>query len=377
MQTEQEAVNFDVPEIGATADVGSTIDIQMDQLNLGELNSFGRQRNLLPDSDETHRLTITINLFEYEIAENEQEKLFCDDDNDEKHDGPVEESCDEVNLKLETTVNKNENNETQGDSNLIETSEDDQEYDHPIASDNYVVPNSNTDRRVTQTNLKCTICPYKDLVGWKMLTKHYIRKHPGKEIAHSRLAERFKLDDIIACPVSSTLTESDRFRFKSICLFCDQWYYLDSSKWEKHMVSHTGECPFECRKCGSKLFEDLHKRCNSRNNIPINGPHEFKENKLYGYVCKLCSFVQLDKKNIYNHIENQHQVMPIEESIAEIFLINVTETASKPSDTDMSIQVDSDDEDVKPLVKLIKKPTLEMLNECVDLTLTDSEPDVD
>lgn len=383
MQTEHEADNFDVPEIGATADVGATIEIQSDQLILdkfNDVNSFGRPKNSMPDSaDETYRLKITIQLFEYEIAENEQEKLFREDDNDEEHCNSVgEATVEQVEQLMETEVRKYENDKMDVDCNSIETSEDDQEYDHPIASDNYVMPNSNTDRRVTQTNLKCTMCPYKDMVEWKKLTKHYIRKHPDTEIAHSRLAERFKLDEIIANPMCSTVT--DRMLIKSMCLFCDQYYCLNSSKWEKHFVSHTGECPFECRKCGSKLFDDLHKRCNSKNNIAINGPHEFKENKLYGYVCKLCNFVQLDKKNISKHIDNQHQAMQNEESVAEIFLINVTETASSPSNIDglHIVEVDSDSEDDKPLNKILpQKSPSKVFSDTIDLTITDSDPDID
>lgn len=392
METEQEADSFDVPEIGATADIGAiTSDIQSDQLNLDEfndVNSFGRPKNLFPNlADETHRIKITIGLHEYEMAENELEKQLRKDDNDEEHgkssisiDEPTVEKCEKADQKPETIVEKDEYDEMHVDFNSIETSEDDLEYDYPILSENDVELKSNTDSRVTQTNSKCTMCPYKDLVGWRKLTKHYIRKHPGTEIAHSRLAERFNLDQIIVNPVSSTI--NDRMLIKSICLFCDQFYGLNSSKWEKHFVSHTGECPFECRKCGSKLFDDLHKRCNSKNNIAISGPHEFKENKLCGYVCKICDFVQLNKKNIFNHIESQHQAMPTEESIIEIFLINVTETetSSNSSNTDIIfLEVFSDDEDEKPLknrsVSTEKSP-LKVPDEAIDLTL-DSDADVD
>lgn len=364
-----------MPEIGATADVGATVDIQSDQFNLDEfsgVNSFGRLRNLFPGTDDTVRCKITIQLIDYELAE----ERLREDDLDEHGDSvgeTMDEQCQKVEERLETTVA--ENDEIQVDYDLIETSDDDQEYDHPIATEINVVPNSNTDRRVTQTNLKCTMCPYEDLDGWKKLTKHYIRKHPGTEIAHSRLAERFKLNEIIASPISSTV--DNRMQIKSICLFCDQCYCLNSSKWEKHFVSHTGECPFECRVCKSKLFDDLHKRCNSQNNILINGPHEFTENKMYGYVCKLCNFVQLDKKNILKHIDSQHQAMPNEESIAEIFLINATETASDSPDSDgiQFIEIDSDDEDNKSLINhsVATEKSLNVTADVVDLTMSDDD----
>lgn len=47
---------------------------------------------------------------------------------------------------------------------------------------------------------------------------------------------------------------------------------------------------------------------------------------LYGYVCALCSYVQLSKKNVTTHSENEHQLLNTgDENITEIILLKSTQ----------------------------------------------------
>lgn len=61
-------------------------------------------------------------------------------------------------------------------------------------------------------------------------------------------------------------------------------------------------------------------------NQRINGPHDFIDNILYGYVCALCNYVQLSKRNVFTHLENEHQqLINDEQNIIEIILLKSTQ----------------------------------------------------
>lgn len=76
-------------------------------------------------------------------------------------------------------------------------------------------------------------------------------------------------------------------------------------------------------------MQDLHKKCNSKGNERINGPFDFMDNVLYGYVCGLCSYVQLSKKNVIAHLENEHQqLITGNDNVIEIILLKSTQPTS-------------------------------------------------
>lgn len=75
-------------------------------------------------------------------------------------------------------------------------------------------------------------------------------------------------------------------------------------------------------------MQDLHKKCNSKGNERINGPFDFMDNVLYGYVCGLCSYVQLSKKNVIAHLENEHQQLIDDDNVIEIILLKSTQPTS-------------------------------------------------
>lgn len=89
-----------------------------------------------------------------------------------------------------------------------------------------------------------------------------------------------------------------------------------------------GEFEFRCNICQKEMMQDLHKECNSKENERINGPYDFIDNVLYGYVCGLCSYVQLSKKNVVTHLENEHQqLVDGNDNIIEIILLKSTQNA--------------------------------------------------
>lgn len=77
------------------------------------------------------------------------------------------------------------------------------------------------------------------------------------------------------------------------------------------------------------MMQDLHKKCNSKGNERINGPYDFMDNVLYGYVCGLCNYVQLCKKNVVTHLENEHQqLITGNDNVIEIILLKSTQPTS-------------------------------------------------
>lgn len=69
------------------------------------------------------------------------------------------------------------------------------------------------------------------------------------------------------------------------------------------------------------LIQDLHKKCNSKNNERIN-THCFTDDCLYGYACVQCKYVQLTEENIKKHLDRDHQqINPNDDNFREITLL--------------------------------------------------------
>lgn len=126
-----------------------------------------------------------------------------------------------------------------------------------------------------------------------------------------------------------------------------------------------GEFEFRCNKCHKAIIQDLHKVCNSNSNERINGPHAFVDNVLYGFICGLpkCSYIQLSKKNLAAHLENEHQLISGDEHIVEIPLLKSAQPTDLAEDTKCS----------KSLVEAKERMSRYINFEPVDITDDDSD----
>lgn len=124
----------------------------------------------------------------------------------------------------------------------VDDSDDDFEDDVPCGMDELTLPNSNTDRNaVDELISKCNQCPYQAKKGWKQLTKHYVRNHPGKEISVSRLAQQYNPQDLKVNPITPIITKGvGGIMIRSLCYLCNEGYNMCSSKWLMHFIEHTG-----------------------------------------------------------------------------------------------------------------------------------------
>lgn len=129
---------------------------------------------------------------------------------------------------------------TNGDD--LDVSDDDYEDDKPCGMDELTLPNSNTIRNASDTmKSNCNLCTYQATKGWKQLTKHYVRKHPGKEISISRLASAFNPQELQTTTFTPIITKGfEGTMIQSLCYICNEGYNMCSSKWLMHFVAHTG-----------------------------------------------------------------------------------------------------------------------------------------
>ncbi|XP_031638528.1 uncharacterized protein LOC116350755 [Contarinia nasturtii] len=285
------------------------------------------------ESFELHDISMNVDL--EEIANNlfdPNSTVVCDQSTDNSHKRPkviINDFFDDENipasLKRETLL---EEQQTSLATDDVDISDDDYEDDSPCGIDELTLPNSNTHRNTVDNVLTiCDLCPYQAPKGFKQLTKHYVRTHSDKEISISRLANIFNPQELQETKFTPLITKTaSETIIRSLCYICNEGYNMSSSKWILHFISHTGEFEFQCNSCAKKITQDLHKPCNSKGNHRINGPFDFVDNTLYGYVCTLCNYIQLTKKHIILHLENEHhQLTTGDQNVIEIILLKTSQ----------------------------------------------------
>ncbi|KAJ8678941.1 hypothetical protein QAD02_014728 [Eretmocerus hayati] len=194
---------------------------------------------------------------------------------------------------------------------------------------------------------QCLLCTFYR----KNIVHHYKIDHPGKEVLVSRLPV---LDATLAIDESKALDFENNtsvgpdedisryhcrfcgFTTKGIDKFARESFY-------EHCTNHTGEYRFSCHTCNyesvtkGSMRTHFYKECRkiSPQKSLDAATSEFPipdENRVYGYLCSKCNFVQLNRSNVEKHVKMWHVKCPEDVKIYKI---------------DMSLNVKSEDEALK------------------------------
>lgn len=78
----------------------------------------------------------------------------------------------------------------------------------------------------------------------------------------------------------------------------------------RYIRGHTGEYLNECKVFSNMTNKTVHCGESTERKCVIN----LKTSDLFAHLCDLCNFVQLDLKNMVQHLKNQHETKIINEN---------------------------------------------------------------
>ncbi|XP_053683290.1 uncharacterized protein LOC128733602 [Sabethes cyaneus] len=152
---------------------------------------------------------------------------------------------------------------------------------------------------------ECALCSYTGALS--TMVQHYVRSHPLHEVYVSRIpnpvATKLKKEPSV---ITGTIHDQT-ITYK--CIFCQEVLSKKKYNWKLHLASHTGEYRYKCNNCTIKSLtpstnaHDVH--CTGPAMEVIN-EFMFEGNHIYGYICRLCNFIQLSRSNLITHLKEEH-----------------------------------------------------------------------
>lgn len=216
----------------------------------------------------------------------------------------------------------------------------------------------------------CALCSYTgSLTG---IVQHYVRYHPLHEVYVSRVPNivgaKLKKDPML---VTGTMKEQN-ITFK--CIFCQEELSKKKYNWKLHLASHTGEYRYKCTNC---TIKSLAPSTNAHDSECVGPAMEvvndvmFEDNHIYGYMCRLCNYVQLSRSKLDTHLKEEHgrnitgkgtlrfSILNYEEEVdqsksqetleSDISMPELTPQVTAPSQTDMSAFISSASDEIESL----------------------------
>lgn len=194
-----------------------------------------------------------------------------------------------------------------------------------VKTTNVLTENNFKDRSHFQTSdnvLECQFCSYNG-TGLNIV-RHYKEQHSKEEVLSSRLSincaeilineslkEHYGLLDVQDLKPLKDIKPMD---INFTCVFCQAIIYGTTTFYD-HITSHTGEYRYMCKVC-PKIYQsesELEKHTLEHSNYDksegiSNLLHSNPAgcNKIFGYLCPFCYYIQLDYHKIVNHLTAQH-----------------------------------------------------------------------
>ncbi|XP_055624210.1 uncharacterized protein LOC129767379 [Toxorhynchites rutilus septentrionalis] len=167
----------------------------------------------------------------------------------------------------------------------------------------------NTNRELHSKSDKskdCALCSYTGT--YPSIVQHYVRNHPLHEVYVSRISNAMA-NKIRKEPMTVTgFMHDQNITFQ--CIFCQEQFSKKKYNWKLHLASHTGEYRYKCSNCTIKSLTP----CTNSHDSECVGPAMevanellFEENHIFGYMCRVCNYVQLSKANMENHLREEHE----------------------------------------------------------------------
>lgn len=160
---------------------------------------------------------------------------------------------------------------------------------------------------------RCLLCLRKqnNIIG------HYVQSHPDSEVYQSRLTPKMAGQCIAGVPESYWVFGEGKI--EALCVFCGNDRMFEPNRWIEHMTTHTGEFIYECGHCKHRLSSANGKlncaNCDaSKPTINEAERFELEDRALFGYLCRICNYVQLSADRAAQHVTKQHDIEEIEAS---------------------------------------------------------------
>ncbi|XP_056631686.1 uncharacterized protein LOC130441883 isoform X1 [Diorhabda sublineata] len=190
------------------------------------------------------------------------------------------------------------------------------EFEEPAAKETFIAPEK--DHYVdfiNQKSYKCRLCDFQG----KYIASHYKIVHPDSEVMCSRFTPSIAMEALADAKMNMEKYERYQIvktsaKISYICRFCTFSTSVMPTFFYDHITTHTGEYRHHCPNCYLSF-------CSSKTlNVHMSNNHKGSENPIvrksyssviiFGYLCGECNYVQMNKRNIEEHINIYHLKKP-------------------------------------------------------------------
>lgn len=206
----------------------------------------------------------------------------------------------------------------------------------------------NTDRSIHTNCVSkdvCVICK----MAVSCMVQHYVNVHRGAEVYISRLTEEQlqylrnnnRRENKAGNVATLNVYKNGQLQYETMCIFCLKTSRFMLNYWYQHFTIHTGEYAYRCLDCGVRKptryllsqYHDQERRDRSScrggdgdmhsshtsndvradcyyHSATVVQDYNFdsKAKEIVAYLCTLCNYIQLQRKNIMKHLYTQHQI---------------------------------------------------------------------
>lgn len=148
---------------------------------------------------------------------------------------------------------------------------------------------------------------------------HYVNEHPDSEVFISRLPKavlaRVRKQGGQILEMRPYMNGQEQYAAE--CVFCNKTCCFKIPYWYQHYSMHTGEYAFRCSGCNTRkttrsaMMGHINQPCRKRGKLLEDYIYNARARQIEMRVCKICNYMQLNRRNVMKHLRTQHGLTPL------------------------------------------------------------------